>query len=179
MTMVDREENKKKNVLRKTCQELGLSFAQFDPAFMNTFQDNFMENATTPLSGGFSFLSSFSLDPQHIDLNKVGFLGNVDEEYPLAVQHGLYFGAYWLHYYTLIHVLYYVGALAFKILFSMYNASAETLKISKELTAEQIRLSEIAFPLYSAVPALTTSACPGILAKGSVEAQVLAGVWNF
>ena len=186
--MVDREE-REKCALARPVLELGLrtvshSFARFDPALQwNTFQDNFMENATTPLSGGFSFLSSFSLDPQDIDLNKVGFLGNVDEEYPLAVQHGLYFGAYWLHYYTLIHVLYYVGALAFKILFSMYNASAETLKISKELTAEQIRLSEIAFPLYSAVPALSNLCVRlGISKlKGSVEATggLAVSVFNF
>jgi len=54
-----------------------------------------------------------------------------------------------------VHVLYYSGGLIFYNVFTFFYPKAETLKISNELTMEQIRLSETAFPLYSAIPALS------------------------
>ena len=95
------------------------------------------------------------LSPQYIDLNYVVVLGNVNGDCAIPVQHALYYFAYWLYYYIFVHVLYYSGGLIFYNIFTFFYPKAETLKISNELTMEQIRLSETAFPLYSAIPALS------------------------
>ena len=87
---------------------------------------------------------------QKMDLSHI-----ISKEYPIQIQHAMYFGAYWLYYYVFIHLLYYVGGLVMITMFKTFYPKAGTLKISRELIIEQIKLSEVAFPLYCAIPALT------------------------
>jgi lathosterol oxidase len=71
------------------------------------------------------------------------------------VGHSIALCGCWLYYYTLIHVLYYGGGTFVRFLYKFFKPEAKHLKLSEELTKEQIYLSELAFPLYSAVPALS------------------------
>ena len=90
-----------------------------------------------------------------LDFNPNEWADEVGQSLHAAVGHAAAFVAYWAYYYTFIHVLYYVGGGVIRQLFKLFKPNAPTLTLSKALTLEQIGVSETAFPLYSAVPALS------------------------
>ncbi len=60
----------------------------------------------------------------------------------------------WSFYYVFIHVLYYVAGYAMRKAFRLLDPSAENLKVPWKLQAQKIYESELAFPMYSLVPAV-------------------------
>jgi sterol desaturase/sphingolipid hydroxylase (fatty acid hydroxylase superfamily) len=67
--------------------------------------------------------------------------------------HIVAFVSSWLFYYTFIHALYYPGGALIKTLIRVYRPNALANQITKVNVVEQIKQSEIAFPLYCCVPA--------------------------